>query len=288
VFVYPELSSMPPGGAADAYIKHGPAGVGTSFVLKKDEDSQIMVHGSSVLRRPVAVLPAGFIESIGAKRVAKQNVDYLPQVLNLPLARNVGRVKPRSAAVDWLAIGFDPWSAGKMPLSTEFISTLAGKDGLFDVQKANLKKAIGDGVIEVKDTEGLNAQNIEMSRAAKLADDFKKVCSLCRHSKFSDVEDLMNHPDWSLSMDYQDNAGNTLLHVAAQNGNKRMIKLCIRRGADLNIQNLNGQTALHFAYAYGYADVGQYLIDKGANDSIVNKDGLTCFEGLSAQEITNM
>lgn len=30
----------------------------------------------------------------------------------------IGAVKPRSAAEDWLAIGFDPWSAGKDPLQS--------------------------------------------------------------------------------------------------------------------------------------------------------------------------
>ena len=116
-------------------------------------------------------------------------------------------------------------------------------------------------------------------------DDFKKLCSLCRHSKFTDAEELVNQPDWTVPIDYQDEQGNTLLHIVAQNGNRRLVKLCIRRGANLNIQNLTGQTALHFAYGYGYTEVGDYLLSKGADDSIRNKDNLTCYEGLSARDL---
>lgn len=45
----------------------------------------------------------------------------------MPQARAVGRVKPRAAAEDWFAVGFDPWSAGREPLSAEFIPTLSIK-----------------------------------------------------------------------------------------------------------------------------------------------------------------
>ena len=53
------------------------------------------------------------------------------QVPNLPTARTVGRVKPRSAAVDWMAINFDPWSAGKSPLTAEFVPSLLAKEHEF-------------------------------------------------------------------------------------------------------------------------------------------------------------
>ena len=289
VLVYPELASNTEGGAPPEFHTHPPAGIGTSFVLKKDERSQTHVPGTN-LRRLASTLPVGFFENIEAKRVAQQAVDYLPQVPNLPQSHTIGRVKPRSAAIDWIAIGFDPWSAGKRPLAKEFISTLATKaEQMFDAAKlAEMHKGIEDGAITTADTEGLLEQNIGISKAQKMADDFKKVCSLCRHAKFAEVEEMMNHPDWSLGMDYQDDAGNNLLHIAAQNGNKRMVKLCLRRGAELNGQNLNGQTPLHFAYAYGYNEVGDYLVNKGADDSILNKDGLTCYEGLGADEVEQL
>ena len=118
-----------------------------------------------------------------------------------------------------------------------------------------------------------------------MAQDFKKLSSLARHSKFADAEELLNQADWNVPIDYQDEQGNTILHIAAQNGSKRLVKLCLRRGAFLDVQNLNGQTALHFAFGYGYSELGEYMVGKGADDSIVNKDNLTCYEGLRARDL---
>jgi hypothetical protein len=294
LLAYPELSTQLPNGAPVPYNMQQPAGMGTSFVSKAEEESQKLVPGADNLRRTVMPLPVGFFAAIEAKHVAQQAVDYLPQVPNLPLARNIGRVKPRSAAADWMMINFDPWSAGKTPLSTEFIPSLMEKAEKFvDGGPAKAQEAfeqlrqstLAGAFVTVEDETGLAQQRADISKAEHLADDFKKICSLCRHSKFADAEQLINQPDWSVPIDYQDDQGNTLLHIVAQNGNKRMVKLCMRRGASLDIQNLTGQTALHFAYGYGYADVGDYIRDKGANDSIRNKDGLTCYEGLGAKEL---
>mmetsp|Transcript_20671 Transcript_20671/g.29677 ORF Transcript_20671/g.29677 Transcript_20671/m.29677 type:complete len:1492 (+) Transcript_20671:118-4593(+) len=59
VLVYPELSSCTPGGAPAEFTTHAPSGIGTSFVLKKDERSQTHV-GDTDMRRMVNSLPVGF------------------------------------------------------------------------------------------------------------------------------------------------------------------------------------------------------------------------------------
>lgn len=56
-----------------------------------------------------------------------------------------------------------------------------------------------------------------------------------------------------------DEFGNTLLILAAQQGSKRMCKFLLRRGANINIQNLSGNTALHYCYAYSNRSLGEYL-----------------------------
>lgn len=217
--------------------------------------------------------------------MAKQNADYLAQMPNLPRLRPAGRVKPRSSALDWLTIGFDPWSAGKNPLNVEFIDSLIAKqEELFPATASGAPAT----AIDIEDTNGLGEQQLHMSTAAKMAEDFKTISSLARHNKVAEIEVLVSQLDWNLPIDYQDATGNTLLHVAAQNGNKRITKLCLRLGADINIQNFNGQTALHYAYNYGFVPLGEYLVSKGANDAIRNSQGLTCYEGLSMQDIQQL
>ncbi|KAF4316956.1 hypothetical protein BBO99_00006363 [Phytophthora kernoviae] len=96
---------------------------------------------------------------------------------------------------------------------------------------------------------------------------------------------LLNSPDWTLGIDEKDSTGNTLLSVACQNNNKRIAKLCMRRGADINTQNLNGQSLLHYCHEYGFHDLMEYLMEKGTKDDLLNADGLTCYEGLSQDAV---
>jgi len=70
--------------------------------------------------------------------------------------------------------------------------------------------------------------------------------------------------------DLTDPQGNTLLHVACQNGNKRALRFLLKQGCDINAQNRNGNTPLHYAYAYKYIELATYLESKGADGKIAN------------------
>ena len=124
------------------------------------------------------------------------------------------------------------------------------------------------------------------TKAQIIARYFEKICSLCRNGRYQDVDQYLNQPECTVPIDYQDEQGNTLLHIVCQNGNKRLVKLCLRRGAKLNVQNLKGQTPLHFTFSYGYSEIGNYLISKGADDNIKNYHGLTCYEGLDGRDLS--
>eukprot|EP01035_Chromulina_nebulosa_P016927 gene16927-22418_t len=92
-----------------------------------------------------------------------------------------------------------------------------------------------------------------------------------RHGRVSDVEIMLNG---GVPVDVRDEFGNTLLITAGQNGNKRVAKLLLKRGADINARNYKGNTPLHYCYHYNYGDtLGEYLISKGADDSIRNNSG---------------
>ena len=105
------------------------------------------------------------------------------------------------------------------------------------------------------------ARRAAAAPVAGVRDDFEQVASWARHSRYRDIENAMNQPDWMLPIDYQDELGNTLLSIAVQNGNKRIAKLCLRRGANVNLPNNTGQTVLHYAYAYGFEDLAESAKD---------------------------
>ena len=84
----------------------------------------------------------------------------------------------------------------------------------------------------------------------------------------------------------QDENGNTLLHVAAQQVDIELCKLLVEKySAPLDVQNKTGNTALHYALHYGAeTELGPYLIEKGASDTIDNALGLTPYDGAGASE----
>ncbi|KDO20670.1 hypothetical protein SPRG_13422 [Saprolegnia parasitica CBS 223.65] len=266
------------------FLTHATPGEGESWVNKPldfSAESQTAVDGfHGAVHRSVAKLPKNFVACANSTKTVKAETNYLPASINKNQPRCVGLVRPRTAADEWLVVGYDPWVAGKELFNLEFVKALAIEDE--DAPAAPLVAAA------FIDKESHAAQQEFVSQAAKEAMELEHVMSLARHGKYAEVENLLNQPDWSLSIDMKDNAGNTLLSIACQNNNKRIAKLCLRKGADLNTQNLNGQSLLHYCHAYGFHDLMEYLMEKGARDDLVNKDGLTCYEGLDADTVEKL
>ena len=75
-----------------------------------------------------------------------------------------------------------------------------------------------------------------------------------------------------------DGDGNSALHKAASSGSKRIIKLCLRNGHDINARNNDGETALHLIASASYLGqevLADYLITKGAKVDLQNNNGET-------------
>jgi len=113
--------------------------------------------------------------------------------------------------------------------------------------------------------------------APKVGLDVKSVFSMARHGKHQDVEASLKA---GFDPCVTDNFGNTLFHVACQNGNKRIAKLAAKYGCDMDTLNGKGNTGLHFLFAYGYPDVAEYFISKGAKEHLTNETGKTAREGI--------
>jgi hypothetical protein len=100
--------------------------------------------------------------------------------------------------------------------------------------------------------------------------------SLARHNRMDHIADLLNR---GLAADVRDEFGNTMLAIACQNGNRRLVKLLLRNGADINVRNHRGNTPLHFVCRYFGSDspLAAYLLAKGADPGVRNSEGETCF-----------
>ena len=82
--------------------------------------------------------------------------------------------------------------------------------------------------------------------------------SMVRHNRFKQLNSFIDKHE--IEVNERDEKGNTMLCVACQNGHKRMAKIVLRRGADINVQNFLGNTPLHFCFQYGFAKLGAYLM----------------------------
>jgi len=106
-----------------------------------------------------------------------------------------------------------------------------------------------------------------------------------KNANFSDLETVM---DDGVGVECRDEYGNTLILIACQQGNKRMAKFLLRRGAQINQQNLLGNTVLHYCHAYNNNSLFDYMKSKGADDSITNADGCTAYEGLKKDDVDDI
>lgn len=78
-----------------------------------------------------------------------------------------------------------------------------------------------------------------------------------------------------------DDHGNTMLSMACQNGNMKICKYLVSKGANPNHQNFQGQTPAHFAIAFKFFDLSQWLFENGGDDTLENKFGLSPYDGLT-------
>ncbi len=103
------------------------------------------------------------------------------------------------------------------------------------------------------------------------------IFSLARHCKYIELEALLIK---GINPDSKDENGNTILIIGAQNGNKRIVKISLRYGAQINMFNNMGNTALHFTNEYQFFSLSEYLIKKGSNPSAKNLRGFKASEGI--------
>ena len=76
-------------------------------------------------------------------------------------------------------------------------------------------------------------------------------------------EELLNQ--YHELLNKRDENGNTALHVAASKGNRMLCELLIRKGANLDIQDIFGNTPLLYAIDREQYEIMKLFIQRGAN-----------------------
>ena len=96
---------------------------------------------------------------------------------------------------------------------------------------------------------------------------------VCQHGHFGVAKALL---DAGAAVDVGDiTDGQGPLLIAAGHGHLSIVKLLVRRGANVNQAMHDGDTALHFACQSGFVDVCEYLLDHGADIHAVGLRGTT-------------
>jgi ankyrin repeat protein len=72
---------------------------------------------------------------------------------------------------------------------------------------------------------------------------------------------------------YVDSNGDSLLHIAAQNGDAKTIELLLDAGIDIDQLGDMESTALHYAYQGGHRQAIEVLLNRGATTGIRNLFG---------------
>ncbi len=81
-----------------------------------------------------------------------------------------------------------------------------------------------------------------------------------------------------LDYTYQDQNGNSYLHLAVINQLESIIRTLLQKGINVNMQNNDGNTALHFAYNTGDIKFIGIIVESKADFTIKNKNGLIAEE----------
>jgi len=97
--------------------------------------------------------------------------------------------------------------------------------------------------------------------------------SSAKQGRQDDLQELVSQIS---SVNIQDSPlGNSALHYSSQSGHIDCIKVLLKAGANVNLQNKTGETPLHKASWRGNLEAIQLLVEHGANVTIRNKQGQT-------------
>ena len=105
--------------------------------------------------------------------------------------------------------------------------------------------------------------------------DISNEIELINASSMGNLENVKLLLKKGVNINIQDKSGISALYKASNEGNLNIVKLLIDKGANIDIQDNFSDTALYNASYEGYLDIVKLLIVEGANIDIQNKPGDT-------------
>ena len=87
-----------------------------------------------------------------------------------------------------------------------------------------------------------------------------KLFRLVRLGKTKEVKEAL--ATGALDVNERDSKGDSLLHLAARNGHKPIVKELLRRNCDFDVKNQAGKEAWELAFDFNFAELGAYIREK--------------------------
>ena len=94
--------------------------------------------------------------------------------------------------------------------------------------------------------------------------------------------------DISLVKSTRNDSGSTLLHIAAEDGYREIIKLLLSKGIDINVRDEAGNTPLHKAVLNGELESVRLLLSRGADINARDDQGVTPLDYAGVAGVTGM
>ena len=133
----------------------------------------------------------------------------------------------------------------------------------------------------------LDQEDIELNNLNIQCSNYKLpiIIYAMMHNKKSIVKLLIKK---GANVNIQDGFGITALIQASTNGDINIVKLLIEKGADLNKQSSFGKTPLMLALEKGHTEIAKLLIEKGADLNKQDRFGQTALEIAQRKNLTEI
>ena len=128
------------------------------------------------------------------------------------------------------------------------------------------------------------ARSLRRARSIELPNDNERaarmLCKLVMVNQYATLADMLANSNFEVSYAFG-RVQKTLLHIAANCGHLESLNVLLRKGCNLDIQDISGCTALHLAARNGQKRCVERLLECGANPDIAGKDGATALHWLA-------